>query len=165
MDFPRDLKVRNNADVFMWGDAFLVTPMFNGTTPGTKNTTRTAYLPPSAAWVNFHSGKPQASGEVSVTFALSEAPIFVRAGSIVPMGPFLQHTDEKPADPMEIRVYGGADASFTLFEDDGISTAYRRGQASTIKFLWDDAKRELTIGARQGSSPPELEVRTFSVVC
>mmetsp|Transcript_70426 Transcript_70426/g.199700 ORF Transcript_70426/g.199700 Transcript_70426/m.199700 type:complete len:884 (-) Transcript_70426:91-2742(-) len=165
MDFPNDRRTWSISDEFMWGDAFLVTPIYTPVDKKTNASTRSAYLPQTAQWVNFQTGAGLPSGDAEVTFKQSEAPAFVRAGSVVVLGPLLQRSDEKPADPLEVRVYAGRDGSFTLFEDDGVSRAYQQGKATTIAFSWDEAKRQLTVGARQGSFPGMLQSRTLHVVC
>ena len=91
-------------------------------------------------------------------------PVHVRAGSIVPVGPELQYTDEKPADPITLYVYAGADGAFTLYEDDGTTYGYEKGACATIPIAWDDASGHLAIGARTGTFPGMLESRTFKVV-
>lgn len=164
MDFPTDVAVRDMADEFMWGDAFLVTPFHTPATASTKESTRDAYFP-QAGWVNFHTGATQVAGHAKVTFKLSEAPVFVRAGSIVPMGPPLQFAGERPADPMEIRIYRGSDAHFYLFEDDGASKEYALGNKTTILFSWSESSGKLTIGAREGQFNGSPEHRTFNIVC
>jgi alpha-D-xyloside xylohydrolase len=88
----------------------------------------------------------------------------VRAGSIVPMGPFLQYSTEKVADPIELRVYPGADGSFTLYEDENDNYNYEKGVYATIAFHWNDASRRLTIDARKGEFPGMLKSRTFQIV-
>jgi len=88
----------------------------------------------------------------------------VKAGSIVPMGPFVQYSNEKPADPIELRIYPGADGSFTLYEDENDNYNYEKGVYATIGFHWDDAKRQLTVDARKGTFPGMLQARTFHVV-
>jgi alpha-D-xyloside xylohydrolase len=92
--------------------------------------------------------------------------MFVRAGSIVAMGPLMQHTAEKPADPIELRVYTGADAQFTLFEDDGLTLEYQTSAFGmmTIDFSYVESTKTLTIGKRNGSYPGMLASRTFEVV-
>jgi alpha-D-xyloside xylohydrolase len=80
------------------------------------------------------------------------------------MGPFVQYATEKPADPIELRIYPGADGAFTLYEDEGDGYDYEKGVYATIRFQWEDGKRQLTIGDRQGSFPGMLEQRTFHVV-
>ena len=91
-------------------------------------------------------------------------PVHVRAGSIVPVGPELEYTDEKPADPVTLYVYAGADGVFTLYDDDGISNEYEKGASTRIRMTWDDGSKTLTIGAREGSYPGMLATRTFRVV-
>ena len=90
-------------------------------------------------------------------------PLFVKAGSIIPFGPSIEYTDQKPADEILLVIFAGADASFTLYEDDGVSYAYEKGRYSTIDFTWDDEARQLLIGARKGSYPGFLKSRTFRV--
>ena len=94
-----------------------------------------------------------AAARVQEEYPLDRFPLFVRAGSIVPMGPVLQYVNEQPKALIEIRVYPGRDASFTLYEDDGDSYAYERGQRATVLLRWDDAKRQLQVAAREGSFP------------
>jgi alpha-D-xyloside xylohydrolase len=91
-------------------------------------------------------------------------PLFVRAGSIVPMGPDVEYADQKAADPIEVRVFEGANGSFVLYEDEGDNYDYEKGAHATIRFDWDDAARKLTIGERRGTFPGMLERRTFHIV-
>ena len=91
-------------------------------------------------------------------------PVHVRAGSIVPFGPELQWTGEKPADPVTLFVYAGADGAFTLYEDDGLTYGYEKGAFARIPLRWNDATGTLTIGKREGSFPGMLAQRTFEVV-
>jgi len=91
-------------------------------------------------------------------------PLFVRAGSIIPMGPYLQYSDEKPADPIELRVYPGADTKFLLYEDENDNYNYEQGIYSTIQFEWNEKLQILTIGKRNGEFPGMLKERIFNVV-
>ena len=91
-------------------------------------------------------------------------PAYVRAGTILPLGPVLQSTALGVEDPLEVRVYPGADAAFTLYEDDGETYAYETGSASRIPMHWNDAARTLTLGARTGSFPGMLSTRHLTVV-
>jgi alpha-D-xyloside xylohydrolase len=91
-------------------------------------------------------------------------PLVIRAGSIVPMGPLVQYATEKPVDPIELRIYPGADGNFSLYEDENDNYDYEKGVYSTIAFHWDDAKRLLTIDARNGEFPGMLKTRLFDVV-
>ena len=160
MDFASDRKVLDIPDEFMFGPAFLVAPV---TEAGVV--TRKLYLPMGTIWWDFWGGNPYMGGQfVDIPSAPDTIPVFVRAGSIVPMGPDLQYTGEKPADPIELRIYRGADGSFDLYEDDGLSYAYEKDVCSTIHLRWNDARRELTIDARHGSYPGMLQEHTFRVV-
>ena len=91
-------------------------------------------------------------------------PLHVRAGSIVPLGPAMQYATEKPADPIELRIYRGADGEFTLYEDEGDNYKYEKGKYATIPFEWNEAKQTLTIGKRSGDFKGMLKERTFHIV-
>ncbi|MFA9388279.1 MAG: TIM-barrel domain-containing protein [Prolixibacteraceae bacterium] len=127
--------------------------------------TEEIYLPAGTTWYDFWTGKTY-EGEQNVIFdaPIDKIPLLVSAGSIIPMGPFVQYSTEKPADPLEIRIYTGADGSFQLYEDENDNYNYEKGIYSTIDFNWDDAKRTLTIGERQGEFPGMLKTRTIQVV-
>ena len=101
---------------------------------------------------------------VDATAPYDRIPVYVRAGSILPIGPELQYTDEKPSDPITFVVYTGADGRFSLYEDDGTSYGYERGQFTRIPLHWDEASRTLTIGRREGSVPGMLAHRSFRIV-
>ncbi len=127
--------------------------------------TRNVYLPAGSNWVDFWTGKTHLGGQKNVADApISKIPLFVKGGSILPMGPFIQYADEKEADPIELRIYPGGDASFTLYEDENDNYNYEKGIYATITFYWNDKKRELTIGDRKGSFPGMLDKRTFEIV-
>jgi alpha-D-xyloside xylohydrolase len=91
-------------------------------------------------------------------------PLLIKGGSIIPMGPFLQYSTEKPADPIELRIYPGADGNFTLYEDENDNYNYEKGIYATIDFAWDDEERKLTIGARKGEFPGMLKERTIQII-
>jgi alpha-D-xyloside xylohydrolase len=159
MDFRNDVRAQNIGDQFMFGPDILVNPVSEE-----GAVTRHLYLPP-AKWYDFWNGQQYGGpAELDAPAPLSRIPLYVRAGSIIPMGPYIQWSTEKPADPIELRVYPGADGDFTLYEDDNDTYDYEKGAYSTIQFHWDDARRTLTIGARQGSFPGMLQSRTFNVV-
>lgn len=101
---------------------------------------------------------------IDVPVTLDRIPLYVRAGSILPLGPDVEFAAEKPADPIELRVYRGADASFTLYEDENDSYRYEKGAYATIPISWDEAAKTLTIGDRHGDFPGMLATRTFRVV-
>jgi alpha-D-xyloside xylohydrolase len=160
MDFPQDPKAWDVADQYLFGPAFLVSPV---TQP--QATSREVYLPAGARWVNFWTGQTQEGGQaITVAAPLAQMPLLVRAGSIVPFGPDVQYANEKSADPIELRVYPGADGSFTLYEDEGDGYGYEKGSRAAIPFTWNDRTRTLTIGPRQGEFPGMLKTRTFRIV-
>jgi alpha-D-xyloside xylohydrolase len=159
MDFRTDPRALNIGDQFMFGPALLVNPV---TEPSA--TSRRMYLP-KAKWYDFWTGQTANGGGMIETAApLERIPLFVRGGSIVPLGPDVEYVTEKPADPVELRVYPGANASFTLYEDENDNYNYEKGARATIRLDWDDATRRLTIGERQGKFPGMLVTRTFRVV-
>jgi alpha-D-xyloside xylohydrolase len=127
--------------------------------------TREVYLPAGTLWIDFWSGEKLVGGKSIVADApIDKLPLAIRAGSILPMGPRMQYSTEKPADPIELRIYPGADGSFTLYEDENDNYDYEKGVYATIAFHWNDARRELTIDARQGEFPGMLKSRSFDLV-
>ena len=130
-----------------------------------REKTKSVYLPAGSSWIDFWTGEKLDGGRTIVADApIEKMPLMVRAGSIVPMGPLVQYAAEKPADPIELRIYSGADGSFTLYEDENDNYDYEKGVYATIGFHWDDAKHQLTIDARKGQFPGMLETRRFDVV-
>jgi alpha-D-xyloside xylohydrolase len=161
MDFRSDPALLDIGDQYMFGRAFLVSPVTEYRATG-----RSVYLPVTAGgWYDFWSGSASQGGQrIDAAALLDSIPLHVRAGSIVPFGPELSYTNEKPADPITLWIYGGADASFELYEDDGSSYAYEKGAFSRVEFRWNDAARTLSVGARNGSFDGMLRERTFRVV-
>jgi len=132
--------------------------------PWTDKKQAEVYLPAGTQWYDYWTERRHDGGQtLTLTTTLDYIPLFVRAGSIVPIGEEMQYVDEKPADKLEIRIYPGADADFTLYEDEGDSYDYEQGASATISFHWDDRSRTLTIGKRVGSFDGMLQTRTFSV--
>jgi alpha-D-xyloside xylohydrolase len=159
MDFPGESSAFTHPSEYMFGKSLLVAPV---TEPHV--TERIVYLPGSAAWYDFWTGKRFDGGQsVDVVAPLDRIPLMVRAGSIIPMGPIIQYSTES-SDPVEIRIYPGANGEFTLSEDENDGYAYERGLYSLITFRCDDARKRLTIGARNGSYPGVLQNRTLRVV-
>jgi len=165
MDFRADPRARTLADQFMFGPALMVSPVVTY-----KARERPVYLPATpGGWYDFWSGASAggdgaAGATISAPAPLGAVPVHVRAGSIVAFGPELQYTDEKPADPVTLVVYAGADGAFTLYEDDGMSYDYETGASARIPLRWSQATRTLTIGRREGSFPGMLGERTFQIV-
>jgi alpha-D-xyloside xylohydrolase len=159
MDFREDIRAQNIGDQFLFGPAILVNPV---TEPGA--TTRHLYLP-AAQWYDFWTGATIQGGRaLDAPSPIDRMPLYVRAGSILPLGPDVQYAAEKSANPIEIRVYRGANSAFTLYEDENDTYSYEQGAYSTILFSWDDATHTLTIGDRAGSFPGMIEERAFRVV-
>ncbi len=159
MDFPSDVNVRHICSQYMFGPAFMVNPV---TSPGV--TTRQVYLP-ATTWYDFWTGSSIAGGTtITAPAPLQTIPLYIRAGSIVPMGPDLQYATQKPADTIELRVYPGANGSFSLYEDENDNYNYEKGKFTNIPFSWNDASQTLTIGAIQGSFTGMLTSRVFNVV-
>ena len=160
-DFRTDPRALDVADEFMLGPAFLVCPVYHpawfgpGSAPIEDGSAgRAVYLPAGSAWFDFWTDRLLAGGQVVTLDApLERIPVLVRAGSIVPMGPVRQHTGDAPAAPLELHIYPGRSASFTLYDDQGDGYAYEQGAFATVELHWDDQSRRLTIGERAGAYP------------
>jgi alpha-D-xyloside xylohydrolase len=160
MDFPQDATARDITDQYLFGPAFLVSPITTYKAQGRK-----VYLPKDATWYDFWTGQSFTGGQsIDSPAAYDSMPVHVRAGSIIPIGPELQYTTEKSADPITLYIYTGADGAFTLYEDDGLTNAYEKGAFTQIPIKWKDAAKTLTIGKRQGSFPGMLASRNFEIV-
>jgi alpha-D-xyloside xylohydrolase len=159
MDFRQDAATWDIGDEFMFGPAFLVSPVLTEHT-----TSRQVYLPGSGGWYDFWTGE-RAQGGVRLEEAapLDRIPLDVRAGSILPMGPEIEYAGQK-TDPIELRIYPGANGDFNLYEDQGNGYAYQNGAHAVIPIHWDDARRVLTLGAREGTYPGMAPGHTFDVV-
>jgi alpha-D-xyloside xylohydrolase len=123
------------------------------------------YLPSGTTWYDFWTGSTLAGGQTVMAAApIDHLPLYVPAGVVLPMGPVMQYAAEKPADPLELRVYPGANGTFTFYEDENDNYNYEKGMFSTIPLTWNEANKTLTVGARTGSFPGMLTSRTFRVV-
>jgi alpha-D-xyloside xylohydrolase len=159
MDFREDSRAQNTGDQFLFGPAILVNPV---TEPGA--TTRHLYLP-AAKWYDFWTGGTVQGGRaLDAPSPIDRMPLYVRAGSILPLGPDVEYAAEKSGNPIEVRVYRGANGTFTLYEDENDTYSYEKGAYSTILFSWDEATHTLTIGDRTGSFPGMIGTRAFRVV-
>lgn len=160
MDFNGDSSALNQTFEYMFGKSFLVAPV---TEPDIKEWN--VYLPKPAAWYDFWTGRRFDGGQTVNTAApLYRIPLFIKAGSIIPVGPEVQYAAEKSWDNLEIRIYPGSDGEFTLYEDENDNYNYEKGAYSTITFNWDDAKKFLSISNRKGSFPGMLNERKFNIV-
>ena len=193
-DFASDKKVWNMTDEFMFGRSILAAPIVDPQyteekiirtdamtgwdrqdVGGKKDDGRSVdwtatksavkYLPKGATWYDFWTNKAYKGGRsITLETTFDRVPMFVRAGSILPLGPEMQYVGEKAWDNLELRVYPGADGRFVLYEDEGDNYNYEKGAYSTITLQWNDKKHTLTIGARKGEYPGMLQTRTFTVV-
>jgi alpha-D-xyloside xylohydrolase len=160
MDWRMDHKVWSIGDEYMFGPAFLVSPVWK---EGARK--REVYLPEAAAWYDFWTGEEvQGKQDLEVDAPLEKLPLFMRAGSIVPLGPEIEYAGQKPSDPIELRVYRGSDGEFNFYEDEGDSYRYEKGAYATIPIKWNDTTQTLTIGERTGAFPGMVERRIFNVV-
>lgn len=159
MDFPADPNVRSIATEYLFGHAFLVSPVYRY-----RARNWSVYLPAGTSWYDFYTNRSYAGGQtVTVAAPLSQMPLFVRAGSIVPVGPAIEYTGEKPDAPITLLVYTGRNGTFTLYEDQGTNLGYQKGRYSLIPFSYDRASDTLTIGARKGSFEGMPQRRVFDV--
>ena len=192
-DFAADKRVWDITDEFMFGRSILAAPIVNpqyteekiirtdamtgwdrkevnsGEVTDEKldftaSKSATKYLPKGTLWYDFWTGECFRGGrDLTLQTTFNRVPMFVRAGSILPLGPEMQYVGEKAWDNLELRVYPGADATFTLYEDEGDNYNYERGVYTTIPIRWDNKSHTLTIGQRQGSYPGMLQQRQFTV--
>ena len=159
MDYPTDPRVFDIGDQWMFGPALMVCPVSEY-----KARSREVFFP-QGGWYDFYSNKYIQGGQaLTVDAPYERIPVFVRAGSILPIGPQMQWSDEKPADLIHILVYEGADGQFTLYEDEGTNYNYEKGKYATITFTYDDTHRQLTISKRKGSFKGMLKERKFNIV-
>jgi alpha-D-xyloside xylohydrolase len=159
MDFAKDSSVLNIADQYMFGSSLLINPVYEY-----KQTKRSLYLPKCAGWYDLYSGKWSAGGKNIIADAPYERiPVFVKAGSIIPFGPELQYTTEKPADTITLNIYTGADATFNLYEDEGTNYNYEKGAFTVIPIRYNDGTKTIIIDERKGLFEGMLSKRVFNV--
>ncbi|HEX3571570.1 MAG TPA: TIM-barrel domain-containing protein [Acidobacteriaceae bacterium] len=160
MDFRADPLTWNDGTEFMFGPALLVNPV---TEAGAA--ARRVYLPANTTWYDFWTGEKLEGGKHLMAAApLDRIPLYVRAGSILPLGPEQEYADQNPNGPIELRIYPGANGAFTLYNDSGDTYDYERGAHSTIPITWSESARTLTLGSRQGSYPNMPRDLTFHIV-
>ena len=161
-------------DEYMFGKAFLVCPVTDPmytrmegdvrVSDCTQVKTTEVYLPQGADWYDYWTNEKLAGGQnVTREAPLDILPLYVRAGSIVPIGPDVQYATEKPWNNLELRIYPGADGSFCLYEDEFDNYNYEQGAYTEIPMRWDDSSRTLTINARKGAYKGMIETRSFVV--
>jgi alpha-D-xyloside xylohydrolase len=174
MDFPEDENTYGIGNQYMFGPSFLVKPV---TRPmyfekggekiqaSPEKNKVIVYLPKSEGWYDYWTNRFYAGGKiVTLECPLDIFPLFVRAGSVVPFGPAVQYADEQPDSLSEIRIYTGANAAFTWYEDEGNGYDYQKGEYNTIQFLWDEKERTLTIGESTGRFPGYKKNKHFRIL-
>ena len=160
MDFGDDPSALDVGDQFLFGPDIMVSPV---TQPGAAS--RSVYLPGKMPWYDFWTGKREMGGQrINTASPVQTLPLFVRAGSILPLGQVMRHVAEKPAETVELRVYRGADGAFTLYDDEGDNYSYERGIHATIPISWNEKTQTLTLGRRVGKYPGMLKEWTFRVI-
>jgi len=160
MDFPNDKNVEAISDQFMFGPNFMVSPVYDY-----EVRNRDVYFPKGTGWFNFYTGAYIKGGQtLNVDAPYERIPIFIPEGAIIPVGPDIQYTDEKPAETIVLYVYRGKNGSFTLYEDENENYNYEKGQYATIPFSYNEAEGTLTIGNRKGNFKGMLKNRKFIIV-
>ena len=191
MDFKNDKNTWNMGDEYMYGRSILVCPVghplytrerivkTDELSGWNKNEatgelyrpvdwkqmkTYEVYLPAGCKWYDYWTNNTYEGGQnVKANAPLAYSPLYVKAGSIIPVGPEVQYTSEKPWDNLDIKVYPGANAEFTLYEDEGDNYNYQKGMFSTITFKWNDKSKTLTVDRRKGDFPGMLKERKFNI--
>lgn len=160
MDFNGDEKVLDIKDQWMFGSALMACPVGEF-----QKYSREVYLPKQKGWYDFYTGAYHAGGQTIVADApFDEIPVFIPEGAILPIGPEMQWSDEKKPELIDLYVYAGKDGSYTLYEDEGTNYNYEKGKYAVIDFKYDDARKQVTIGARKGSFDGMLQKRRFNII-
>ncbi len=159
-DFGDDANIYNIPDQYMFGPAFLVNPV-----TGQGKTSRKVYLPKSANWYDFWTGQQIKGGQtIDATAPISTMPLYIRAGSIIPMGPDIEYATQKTNKIIELRIYPGANGQFKFYEDENDNYNYEKGQYTTFTLTWNDKQHILTVSDTKGHFPGMLKQRTFNVI-
>ncbi len=160
MDFPADRNVYGIPDEFMFGPSLLVSPVYEF-----KARSRKIYFPAGYGWYDIYTGKYTEGGKaIEAPAPYNRIPVYAREGSILLLGPDIQYTDQKPADTITLIVYAGKNGDFTLYEDDGVSYGYEKGEYTQIRISYDEENNRVTVGDRQGSYPGMIGKRSFRVL-
>ncbi|WP_346860144.1 TIM-barrel domain-containing protein [uncultured Draconibacterium sp.] len=160
MDFPSDKRVLNIGDQYLFGSSLMVCPVYHY-----KERNRDVYFPNNGGWYDMYTGKFIAGGQkLNVEAPYERMPLFVREGSVLPVGPEIEYTAQKTDAPIDLFVYTGKDGSFELYEDEGTNYDYEKGEFSVIAISWNEADGELTIGKRKGEFEGMAKEQAFRVV-
>ena len=160
MDFNGDKEVEDIGNQWMFGPALMACPVGYY-----KSRNRSVYFPEQCGWYNLYTNEYIQGGQRLVVDApYEQIPVFVREGAIIPFGPEMEWSDEKPAELIHLYIYAGRNGTFQLYEDEGTNYNYEKGKYATIDITYDDASKTLSFGARQGQFPGMLKNRRFNVV-
>ena len=160
MDFNGDDNVYDIKDQWMFGSALMACPVGEY-----QKYSRNVYLPKQKGWYDFYTGKHYTGGQTIVADApFDKIPVFVPEGSILPVGPEMEWSDQKKAELIDLYVYAGKDGSYTLYEDEGTNYNYEKGKYAMIDFKYNDAQKTVTIAARKGAFDGMLQKRRFNIV-
>ena len=170
-DFRSDPVTYDISDQYMFGPALLVNPVTRPMLYDVRSqplagdtNSRPVYLPAGTNWYDFYTGQKYTGGQtIQADAPIDRLPLFVRAGSILPMGPVRQHVNDLSEAPVELHIYPGQDGAFALYEDEGDQYNYENGAFSMIPFQWQDAARQLTLGERKGQYTGMPEQRIFEI--
>ena len=160
MDFPKDLKAANLNDTYLFGPSLLINPVYKY-----KERKRSVYLPEGQGWYDLYTGKYFKGGQsITAQASYEKMPVYVREGTILPTGPEIQYTAEKAADPITLFIYTGKDASFSLYEDEGVNYNYEKGAFSNIDFTYTEKTRTLNLSDRRGEFKGMIPNRTIRII-
>jgi alpha-D-xyloside xylohydrolase len=168
-DFRNDPNVYNIPDQYMFGPAFLVNPvtqqLYSGAPAGNNGKSRKVYLPKTSKWFNFWSGEILNGGQtIDAQAPIETMPLYVKAGSIIPMGPNVEYATQKSSEAVELRIYPGADGEFKFYQDEDDNYNYEKGKYATFILKWNDKLRQLTISDRKGTFIGMPQKQVFHVV-
>ena len=168
-DFSNDPNVYNIPDQYMFGPAFLVNPvteqLYTGKNALSGKSTRSVYLPAKAQWYDFNTGALYKGGQtIAAAAPIETIPLFIKAGSVLPLGPEIEYATEKPADKIELRIYTGADGKFEVYEDENDNYNYEKGNNATFTLNWNDKLHTLSISGTKGSFPGMIKKHIFNVI-
>ncbi|MBO7477640.1 MAG: DUF5110 domain-containing protein, partial [Salinivirgaceae bacterium] len=160
MDFANDRNVLNVNDEYMFGPSLLINPVCEY-----KATSRKVYFPECAGWYDIYNGTYLKGGQkLTVDAPYERMPVYVKAGSIIPVGPDIEYTGQKESEPITLFVYAGADAEFDLYNDEGVNYNYEKGDFARVHISYNEANRTLTIGQRQGQYNGMPQTQQFNIV-
>ncbi|MBW4889983.1 DUF5110 domain-containing protein [Mucilaginibacter sp. HMF5004] len=168
-DFRTDQNAYGIPDEYMFGPAFLVSPvteqLYSGKNASANKHTRDVYLPGTGLWYDFWTGQLYNGGQtIAAETPLNTIPLYIKAGSIIPIGEDMEYATQKPAKNIELRIYPGANGSFELYEDENDNYNYEKGHFSTLTFNWNDRAKQLTISPTKGTFAGMLKSRQFNIV-